>query len=430
MADGLTTQTTQRAVTSESYSVRYCNDLSQESLPSTRQRLIPIRSEYINSPISQDWHDRPVLVGSGAYATAIGNRLAQFGVDTILFGRNQSVVDEINTSRTNSRNLPGKVLSDNLRATTFSDVAFGDRGTVVLAVPSIAISSVVKDLKIHPDSILVSMAKGLIIDGWDPLNGEHSLRDGPPSECNVQTPLQFLATHTNTCNVEKLCVVAGPGFASDILDGDMLDLAVASHDEETCQKIADLYAGQGTVVDMTPDTIGVEVAAAMKNVIAVMVGVVDGLNKRFGSSIYPQRYVEVIKRLGLQEAAGLATALGGKHRTFIGPAGYPDLNLTTSSPEGRNFSLGRLLAEGVDIDQLVRSSGRVVEGAWSAWGVKRLSDDKDGGLGVYMPVTNALIDIFRGDSPDLRVNKLIQELSSDSFYRRKSWRSGEGVVEC
>lgn len=383
--------------------------------------------EFLNAALTPGWHQRPAIIGTGAYGTAIGHRLSQNGTDVMLVGRNHAVVDEINESHANSSNLAGRSLDRDLKATASSAIGFLNRGTIVLAVPSLAFESALEGKSFHPDSIVVSMAKGLIIEGWDPLKSKNGLKEGPSPDHRVMTPMQYLAEHPATKDIRGRCVVSGPGFAADIIDGDILDLAVASADENAISEVAQLFES-GAIVSRSPDVIGVEIAATMKNVIAIMVGICDGLSEKFGTTVFPRRYGEVIKRMGIQEAAKLSEHLGGSHRTLLGPAGYPDLNLTTSSPTGRNYSLGLKLASGGDVDAIVRSQGKVVEGAWSAWGIKRLSDDAPGAPGVFMPVTNALIDIFRGTPPDVCLERLMKKLRNADGHHSLRWISHEGVV--
>jgi glycerol-3-phosphate dehydrogenase (NAD(P)+) len=384
----------------------------------------------INEPIDSTWKDRSVVVGSGAYGTAICNRLASFDRDTLILARDQEVVTDINTNRRNSKNLMGLELSRNLRATVDCEQAYFNRGIVVLAVPSTAIASVMRGKNLHEDTIIVSMAKGLIIEGWDHRDPRYSLSKGPPQDVVIRTPLQYLAQHESTKHIKNLAVVAGPGFASDIVSGNVLDLTVAGTNHETVSKVFDLFLHSGTYTypTGTKDTIGVELASVMKNVIAVMVGICDRLREYDGSRCFPPNVTEFIKSRGMEEAGRLIKNFGGKQKTLNLAAGWADLNLTTSSTMGRNFSLGRALADGAKIDEIVRREGKVVEGAWSAWAVKRMTDDMEGKLGLYMPVTNALVDIMKGVTPPaVRLEKLLRDVYVRQCEENLRWRSGKGV---
>lgn len=413
------------------------------SAASAKLASVPV----VNEPLTNKWHEKVVIIGTGSYATAIGNRLTESDVDTILLGRNNDVANEINSAHTNSLRLAGKALNPEMSATTSQEVAFLDRGCVILAVPSFAIGSVLDGRQLHPDSTIVSMAKGLIIEGWNPLESPTGLKDGPPQDAKVYTPLQLFASHPSSRDVKKIAIASGPGFASDIIDGDMLQLSVGASDEATLNQVSGLFARPGapTHVWGSYDTIGVEIAAIMKNVIAIVVGMCDGLTEKHGTDIFPRSYKELVKCLGVLEAANLAehlsqieatkrgvpveSMLNGRHRTFLGPAGYPDINLSTSDPQGRNYSLGRLLADGRPVDLAVAELGKVIEGAWSAWGIKRLSDDRDGHVGVRMPMTHALIEVFRGGNPSVRIKKFFEQVKSVNAQERQVWVSGQSSSE-
>lgn len=396
------------------------------SLPLLDKRVL---GPCINAPLDENWGDRLVVVGSGAYGTAFCSRIASCDRDAIILGRDEEVVRDINLNRRNSKNLMGLDLSMKLKATTSTGEAYCNRGVVVLAVPSLAIASVMQDKVLHEDTIIVSMAKGLIIEGWDYRDPRYSLSKGPPSDVVIRTPLQYLAQHESTKHIKNLAVVAGPGFAADIVSGNVLDLTVGGTNSQTIEKVCELFlhSGNYTYTTGTRDTIGVELSSVMKNVIAVMVGICDRLREYDGTRCFPANVTEFVKRLGIAESARLIKHLGGKPKTLNEAAGWADLNLTTSSTMGRNFSLGRLLADGAKIDEVVRREGKVVEGAWSAWAVKRMADDMQGKLGVYMPVTNALVDIFRGASPATRLEKLLNDTYMRQLEGSLGWKSGKGV---
>jgi glycerol-3-phosphate dehydrogenase (NAD(P)+) len=393
--------------------------------------------QAINRPQTANWLNRPVVIGSGAYGTAIGHRLSESGRDVTMLARDEGVVRGINEEHRNDKSLLGKELSPTLTATTSDRIAFLDRGVAILAVPSIAIESVLNGRVLHEDSIVVSMAKGLITKGWDTSDPSQSLKYGPPRDIEIFTPLQFLRQHESTKHVKNFAVASGPGFASNIIDRSLLHLTVAANNIETLENVSELFSdrSKNTFVFGSHDTIGVEIASVMKNVIAIVVGVCHGLQQKEGTDLYPTGIIELIKCLGMNEAAELADRLArveentvvklGRHGSFLGPAGYADLNLTTSSVQGRNFSLGIRLAEGIDIETIVKSQAKVYEGAWSAWAVKRLADDLP--HGVYMPVTNALIDIFKGADPSVRIEKLLTDTSKMNQTRKLGWVSGEGI---
>lgn len=408
-----------------------------------------IFAQCSNPRVTPEFIDRIGVVGAGKYGTAIADLLSIAGNDVAIFARDAAVANDIEQSHRNTKCLGDRPLSRDLRASSSRGITLTDRGIVMLAVPTMALEDQINSLKPHPDSIVVNLAKGLIIKGWRPDTDNADYRSGPPKGAEVFLPLEFMRAHPNFEFVKALCMVAGPGFADELKSGNALDLSVAAHyrdatvaRDKTTEKmmgkqvaahVAQKFNKAEVTTELTTDYVGVQIAAAMKNVISVMVGVCDGLTQAHGDNTFPQNLREKIMRFGMQEAGNIIKWKGGKHKTLLEPCGYPDLHLSTSSTTGRNYSLGLALASGGRVDKIIQGSGNIVEGALAAWAIKILTDDKPGvggkpgKAGIYTPITNALIDIFGGmRSPSVVMDQLLGELKEVSMNEIHEWQSDLG----
>ncbi len=355
-----------------------------------------------NDRLTERWGSKVLMLGGGSYGTAIAHRLASSDTDVLMWDRNGETVNSINTQHTNPKYLKGALLSETLRATQSLDVGMLDRGVIVIALPSQALPSVLPHLRPHPDSLIISLTKGFIIEGWDPQSDPKQLISGPPAGAKVMTPREYLKTLDGWRDVENVVSVAGPGFAKNIMNGCRFGLTVAAPEgcPEAALRARYLLTSDKLRVQLSDDPVGVEIAAAMKNVIAIAVGAVQGLTNSDGTSRYGIEEIEFVKTKGIEEMIRLSRHLGGRIRTTHTFAGWPDLNLTTASIESRNNRLGRELAQGGKLLDIVSQLGQTAEGVYAAWGAKRLSDPQlvNGAWesGVRMDLTNALIDIIQG----------------------------------
>jgi glycerol-3-phosphate dehydrogenase (NAD(P)+) len=371
-----------------------------------------------NLPISPEWGNKVLMLGGGSYGTAISHRLAGDDVDVLMWDRNGESVHSINTQHTNPRYLKNFLLSESLRATQSLKVGMLDRGIIVVALPSQALPQVLPHLRPHPDSLIISLTKGFIIEGWDPQKDPHQLLTGPPEGARVLTPMEYYKTLEGWSDVKNVVAVAGPGFAKNILSGCRFGLTAASHSEEAARRASYLLTGDNLRVQTSLDPVGVEIAAAMKNVIAIAIGVVQGLKNQDGSPRYGIEEIEFVKAKGMEEMMRLSKHFGGRYRTLHTFAGWADLNLTTASTDSRNNRLGRELAAGGKLLDIVAQLGQTAEGIYAAWGAKRLTDPRrvgDGWVpGIRMDLTNALIDIVQEYQKPSRIIDVFFKQNQDS----------------
>jgi glycerol-3-phosphate dehydrogenase (NAD(P)+) len=302
---------------------------------------------------------RVVVVGAGAWGTAFARVLAERGHDVTLAARDPEQARAIAEAGHNPRYLPDVLLAG-VAGTTIADAPLAETDLVVLAVPSRAFGEVISALP--ADGPVLSLTKGL-----DPATGNRLstlLGDRP------------------------VAVLSGPNFAEEIGHGLPAATVIASEDEKLAERLQHELNSLIFRIYVNDDVVGVELAAAAKNVIALAAGGVDGLqlgdNAKSG----------IVTR-GLAEMARLGEACGGRGETFSGLAGMGDLIATCWSHLGRNRRAGELIARGASPEEAAAQIG-TVEGLTTALVLRDLSRR----VGVEMPITNAVCEILEGRSLD------------------------------
>ena len=351
-----------------------------------------------NVQVTQAWHEKVAVIGMGAYGAALSHRLVESGADVVTFGRNRESVEKFHRDRVIPR-LSNVQLSSKLSATDNLEEALFDRGTIILAVPSQAIPDVLGRMIPHPDTLVISLAKGLIVEDWNPTEAS-SFRIGPPAGARVFTPLEYIARHPNWAAATQRVVAAGPGFAGEIARGNRFALTLASEDKSARDRAYYQFGRiKNAYLQTHDDPVGVEIAAAMKNVISVAVGIVEGL--RDGDAPrYSSLERTMVKELGVREAISITKHEGGKTKTFLTYAGWADLDLTSSNNASRNRQVGLALADGKHIEEIMGHGAVTAEGVVAAYAIKRRTDPRGAGVkGIYTPLTNHLVDGFQGLAP-------------------------------
>jgi glycerol-3-phosphate dehydrogenase (NAD(P)+) len=300
-----------------------------------------------------------VVVGAGAWGTAFARVLAEHGHDVTLAARDAEQARAIDETKRNPRYLPDVELSG-VHGVALENAAFDATDLVVIAVPSRAFGEVVAGLP--PDGPVLSLTKGL-----DPASGKRlsTLFDDRP-----------------------VAVLSGPNFAEEIGHGLPAAAVIASEDLELAERLQHELNSLIFRVYVNQDLVGLEIAAASKNVIALAAGGVDGLE------LGDNAKTAIVTR-GLAEMARLGEACGGRNETFAGLAGMGDLIATSWSHLGRNRHAGELIARGASPDEAAAQIG-TVEGLTTAPVLRDLSRR----VGVEMPITNSVCDILEGKSLD------------------------------
>lgn len=317
------------------------------------------------------------IVGGGAWGTALAQAMCRAGRDVVLWAREQDVVAAINARHVNETFLPGVALDPSVRATgTLADAAACD--ALLLVSPAQHVRSIAKDLRpfLRKGQPVVMCAKGI-----EQASGK-MMGDVLAAELPDVTE----------------AVLSGPSFAADVARGLPAALTVACADERVGRTLAEQLGGPAFRLYWTNDIVGVELGGALKNVLAIAAGIVDG--KGLGASAH----AALVTR-GFAEMRRLGAALGARPETLIGLSGLGDLILTCGSPQSRNMSLGRALGRGETLAQALAGKVSVSEGVYTATAVRRLAAEK----GVEMPICSAVCDVVEGRaSVDEAIVELMQ----------------------
>lgn len=300
------------------------------------------------------------VFGAGAWGTALACVMARRGHDTVLWGRDRSLADSINKSGENPRYLPGINLADGLRATDDIVLASKRAEAVLLVTPAQTVGQVAREILplIAPDVPVILCAKGI---------------DRRTGKLPAQTVQEILPGH-------EVAALSGPSFASDVARNLPTAVTLAAAESRVAQSLAAMLSGETFRVYASEDLLGVELGGALKNVIAVGVGVCRGLE--LGASAE----AALIAR-GFAELSRLAGVLGAQPGTLMGLSGLGDLVLTCSSPQSRNFSYGMALGRGENTSGLP-----LAEGALTAPVAADIARRK----GVETPIIDTIVKLIDG----------------------------------
>ena len=304
-----------------------------------------------------------LVVGGGSFGTALATLLARNHRKVRLWVRREEQALEINRRHTNKAYFPELKLPQNLEATT--DLAGSLEGVpfVLIAVPSKGFRDVARRVGDHltGDQVLVHSTKGIEPGTFKRMS--EVLRE-------------------ETCAL-KIGVISGPSLSEELMAGNPAGATVASHYEEVVKKAQALFAGGPFRLYAGNDVIGTEIGGAFKNIIALMSGAAHGLG--FGDNTKA-----LIVTRGLYEMTLYGCALGADPVTFTGLAGIGDLMATCSSTLSRNFRTGMRFARGEKLEDILQSSGQVVEGVSATRSVHEQSKI----LGLDLPMVRAVHAAF------------------------------------
>ncbi|MFC5380436.1 NAD(P)H-dependent glycerol-3-phosphate dehydrogenase [Aquipuribacter nitratireducens] len=310
---------------------------------------------------------RVCVLGSGSWGTTFAAVTTDAGCPTTVWGRDPEIVRSIASDHANPRYLPGVELPEALTATTDAVGAVSGADVVVVALPSKVLRRTVAPLAAHvrPDAVLVSLSKGV----------EHG-SDRRMSE---------VVAEAAGVGRDRVAVVSGPNLAREIAARQPTATVVAATTPEVAEQVAAACSTDYFRPYTNTDVVGVEIAGAMKNVIALAVGMAVGLGMGDNSR------ASIITR-GLAETARLGAALGADPQTFAGLAGMGDLVATCTSPLSRNRTFGEELGRGSTVEEVVARTRQTAEGVVSCGSLLHLARS----LGVDVPITEAVTAVVSG----------------------------------
>jgi glycerol-3-phosphate dehydrogenase (NAD(P)+) len=326
------------------------------------------------------------VLGAGSWGTTLANLLAVKGETVRLWAYESEVVETINRQHENTMYLPGFTLSPRLLAFGSAREAVADAPVIVSAAPSHAVRSVVASVRgdVRENSLVVSATKGIETDTL-------ALMSGVVAECLPDV---------------RFAALSGPSFATEVCQGQPTLVVAASRQESTAREVQSIFATPSFRVYSHDDVVGVELAGALKNVIAIAAGILEGL----GMGHNPR--AALITR-GLAEITRLGLALGASPLTFAGLAGMGDLILTTTGNLSRNRALGMALAEGQTLDRYRATHRSVAEGANTSKAGAALAKR----MGVELPIIEKVCEVlFQGKAARDGIAELMaRELKSEQW---------------
>jgi glycerol-3-phosphate dehydrogenase (NAD(P)+) len=314
------------------------------------------------------------VIGAGAWGTALAQALASDGRDVLLWAREPELVEEINARRSNSLFLSGTRLAETIRATGIV-AETAECEILLLVTPAQHLGAVLSELPRFSRD-LVLCAKGIEASSGR-LMSEVAREAAPRSE---------------------IAVLSGPTFAHEVAAGLPTAVTLAAEDPDLAARLRDSIAQPTFRIYLSDDVAGAEIGGAVKNVLAIACGVVEG--KGLGQNAR----AALIAR-GFAEMTRFGVALGARPETLAGLSGLGDLVLTCSSASSRNYSLGVAVGAGRSAAEFLSGCRTVAEGAFTAPVLARLARDK----GIDMPIVAAVDALVAGRAD---VDQVLGELLS------------------
>lgn len=328
---------------------------------------------------------RVAVFGNGSWGTAFAMVLADAGCTVTLWGRRPELATAINTTRTNPDYLPGVTLPAGIHATADPAEAARDAEFTVLVVPAQTLRENLTRWAglLPPDTVLVSLMKGI--------------------ELGTAKRMSEVIADVTGAGPERIAVLSGPNLAREIAERQPAASVVACRDEAVARRLQAAchtpYFRPYTNTDVT----GCELGGAVKNVIALAVGIADGMG------LGDNAKASLITR-GLAETRRLGLAMGADAHTFAGLAGMGDLVATCSSPLSRNHTFGTNLGRGMTLEETIAVTRQTAEGVKSCKSVLALARRH----GVEMPLTETVVGIVHQGTPPLVALKELMSRSAKS----------------
>jgi glycerol-3-phosphate dehydrogenase (NAD(P)+) len=310
------------------------------------------------------------VVGAGSWGTVLADLLSRNGHAVELWAHEPEIVAQVNAQHENGVFLAGVRLAETLTATDDLARAVAGKGLVVVAVPSHHLRTVASDMagRLDAGAVIVSVSKGI--------------------ENETLLTMTGVLRETLGLTDERLAVLSGPSFAVEVARRMPTVVTVAARKGEVARAVQRIFATDYFRVYTNKDTLGVELGGAVKNVIAIAAGMVDGLGLGLNTR------AALITR-GMTEIRRLGKRMGANPRTFSGLAGYGDLILTCTGALSRNHTIGRRLAAGQRLGDILAEMRMVAEGVRTAQSVYQLSCR----LEVDMPICRQTYRILYEDLP-------------------------------
>lgn len=340
---------------------------------------------------------RVAVIGAGNWGTTYAKVLVDAGCEAVLWARRAELAQEINLSARNSKYLSGVNLPRELKATADLETAVSGAEIVFLAVPSQSVRENLQQLApyLRPDAIIVSLIKGV--------------------EKGTNLRISQVISETLEWSIEQIAVVSGPNIALEIAKEEPTGAVVAAADIEVAKKVARVSSTTYFRTYINTDVIGTELGGVLKNLIALAIGIVDGVG-------YGENTKASIITRGVAEMSELAVASGAHSTTMMGLAGLGDLITTCQSPLSRNSAAGRLIGQGYTREETAERMSQVAEGITSVEPVLELAARR----GVRMPIVEQVQLVLEGK---LSPERLGPHLATEEDPRHESSAAEKTAVK-
>lgn len=305
------------------------------------------------------------FLGAGSWGTALAVVVAKNGHDVVLWSAIESELELLRTEREHTERLPGVKLPDNIYIESDLEKACTDRDLIVFSVASPFVRKVAEQAKdyIKEGQRIVNVAKGIEEDTLFTLSD--ILEEVLPGR--------------------DIAVLSGPSHAEEVVKGIPTTVVIGATTKETAKSIQDIFMNDTFRVYISPDIVGIELGGAIKNVIALAAGMVDGLGLGDNTKA-------ALMTRGLAEISRLGVAMGGKLETFSGLSGVGDLIVTCTSKHSRNNTAGYLIGKGYKPDDAMKEVKQVVEGVYSAKAALGLAEKYDVDMPIVEQINAVLFD--------------------------------------
>lgn len=328
-------------------------------------------------------YQRITIIGNGAMATACGLLLDTAGREATIWGPFPDAITDMARAKENRVFLPGIPLTETLKLTAEVEQAAEAPDLVISAIPTQYIRDVWQSFKGRlPAGVpILSVAKGI-------------------ENQTLMPPTRIIADVLGEED-HALLALSGPSIASELARCLPATMCIAGDDEALATALQEVFASDTLRVYTNRDLLGVELAGATKNVIALAAGILDGLHAGYNAK-------SALLSRGLAEIARLGQAMGARQETFFGITGVGDLATTCFCPEGRNRSAGELLGRGLKLDDVLDQIQGVVEGVPTTRAVMTLAEQHS----VEMPITASVHAVlFEGMDPIEGISRLMRRES-------------------
>ena len=317
------------------------------------------------------------ILGAGTWGCALAILLSGNGHEVTIYTKIEKEAKDLEENRKSLKNLPGAVLSEDIKITLNLEEACKDKDIIVMAVASPYIREISKAASpyIKKGQIIVNVSKGIEYGTFytlsDIINEEIAQAD--------------------------IAVLSGPSHAEEVSRGIPTTIVVGATTKETAKFIQDVFMNDVFRVYTSPDIVGIELGGSIKNVIALAAGIVDGLNLGDNTKA-------ALMTRGIAEITRLGIKMGAKMETFSGLSGIGDLFVTCTSKHSRNRNAGYLIGQGYSLEETIKKVNQVVEGVNCAKAALELSKKYD----VEMPIVEKINEVlFEGKAPIDAVNDLL-----------------------